>query len=275
MDVAFSFFRYQAKFASMESKMSWKSAKALLGWQLEMGVDEAIVNAPVNRYALNDVSKISKKIKHTKVINPIFGEIDPIKVATEAASKVDNVEDLRKAIDAFEHCELKLGARNLVFSDGHPTASVMIIGEAPGREEDKLGKPFVGRAGQLLDRMLAAIDLDRKSEMPKNAVYITNVLPWRPPLNREPKANEIAMLWPFVEKHISLIAPKIVLPMGNIACQALLGERGITRLRGKMQHKYQVDILPMYHPAYLLRTPVAKQTAWQDLLQLRAWMRGK
>ena len=255
--------------------MSWKSAKALLGWQLEMGVDEAIVNAPVNRYALNDVSKISKKIKHTKVINPIFGEIDPIKVATEAASKVDNLEDLRKALGAFEHCELKLGARNLVFSDGHPTASVMIIGEAPGREEDKLGKPFVGRAGQLLDRMLAAIDLDRKSEMPKNAVYITNVLPWRPPLNREPKANEIAMLWPFVEKHISLIAPKIVLPMGNIACQALLGERGITRLRGKMQHKYQVDILPMYHPAYLLRTPVAKQTAWQDLLQLRAWMRGK
>ena len=275
MDVAFSFFRYQAKFASMESKMSWKSAKALLGWQLEMGVDEAIVNAPVNRYALNDVSKISKKIKHTKVINPIFGEIDPIKVATEAASKVDNLEDLRKSIGAFEHCELKLGARNLVFSDGHPTASVMIIGEAPGREEDKLGKPFVGRAGQLLDRMLAAIDLDRKSEMPKNAVYITNVLPWRPPLNREPKANEIAMLWPFVEKHISLIAPKIVLPMGNIACQALLGERGITRLRGKMQHKYQVDILPMYHPAYLLRTPVAKRTAWQDLLQLRAWMRGK
>ena len=259
----------------MESDLNWHRAKALLEWQLEMGVDEAILNTPLNRYELNTVLKTSKSVQRSEAISSVLDEIDPVKVAKEAASNADNLEDLRDAIAAFEYCELKLGARNLVFSDGNPAAHVMIIGEAPGREEDKLGKPFVGRAGQLLDRMLAAIDLDRKSEIPKECVYITNILPWRPPRNRNPTPNEIAMIWPFVEKHICLVAPKIVVPMGNIACQALLGESGISRLRGIMRNKNQVDILPMFHPAYLLRTPSAKRDAWQDLLQIKTRIRGK
>ena len=258
----------------MESELSWNSAKELLDWQLEMGVDEAISNTPLNRFQLHSTLKNPRKVQKTEKSNSKLGVIDPIKIAMEAISKVSNLSDLRKAIAAFEHCDLRFGARNLVFSDGHPAASVMIVGEAPGREEDMQGKPFVGRAGQLLDRMLANIDLDRKSEIPQNAVYITNVLPWRPPQNRDPNSNEIAMLRPFLEKHIHLVAPKIIVPMGNIACQALLGERGITRLRGKMQNENQIDILPMYHPAYLLRNPRAKRDAWHDLLQLKIRISG-
>ncbi len=253
----------------MESNLTWHSAKALLDWQIEMGVDETILNTPLNRYELDTVLQNPKEFRSSEPTSSTLGEIDPVKIAEEAANNASSLEELRDAITAFEHCELKLGARNLVFSDGHPVARVMIIGEAPGRDEDKQGKPFVGRAGQLLDRMLATIGLDRKSETSENAVYITNILPWRPPQNRDPQLNEIAMLRPFVEKHIRLVAPKIVVAMGNISCQALLGERGITRLRGKMQNRHQVEILPMFHPAYLLRTPIAKRNAWQDLLQLK------
>ncbi|MEK9735131.1 MAG: uracil-DNA glycosylase, partial [Paracoccaceae bacterium] len=156
-----------------------------------------------------------------------------------------------------------------VFSDGNPKARVMIVGEAPGRDEDQQGRPFVGRAGQLLDRMFAAIGLSRSSDFDEQSFYVTNVLPWRPPQNRDPKPDEIAMLWPFLEKHIQLISPDIVVAMGNISCQALLGERGITRLRGKIQNLNGVDILPMFHPAFLLRNPSAKREAWVDLLKLK------
>lgn len=166
---------------------------------------------------------------------------------------------------AFDHCELKRGARNLVFADGTPGARVMIIGEAPGREEDREGRPFVGRAGQLLDRMLAAIDLNRDS-----SVYITNVLPWRPPQNRDPKPDEIAMMQPFLRRHVELAAPDVLVVMGNISCQAVLGKRGITRLRGHWSEAFDKPVLPMFHPAYLLRQPVMKRETWADLLELKA-----
>ncbi|MEO1176672.1 MAG: uracil-DNA glycosylase, partial [Pseudomonadota bacterium] len=140
-----------------------------------------------------------------------------------------------------------------------------------GRDEDREGRPFVGRAGQLLDRMLAAIDMGRAdAEAP---VYITNVLPWRPPQNRDPRPEEIAMMKPFLERHIALISPQALVVMGNISCQALLGKKGITRLRGTWTEAHGVPALPMFHPAYLLRNPSAKRETWADLLTLKARLR--
>lgn len=177
---------------------------------------------------------------------------------------------LKAALGMYEHCELRRGARNLVFADGQPEARVMIIGEAPGRDEDRVGKPFVGRAGQLLNLMFDAIGLSRDSETADAAFYITNVLPWRPPQNRDPKPDEIAMMLPFVQRHVDLANPDLVVLMGNISCQAGLGKRGITRLRGTWAEAYGKPALPMFHPAYLLRNPQAKREAWADLLSLQA-----
>ena len=192
--------------------------------------------------------------------------VDPVKEAEAAANATPPIwKALRAAMAAFEGCELRKGARSLVFADGVPDARVMIIGEAPGRDEDREGRPFVGRAGQLLDRMFAAIGLDRQSSF-----YITNVLPWRPPQNRDPKPEEIAMMMPFLERHVALAAPEFVVLMGNISCQAVLGRRGITRLRGKWDEAMGRPALPMFHPAYLLRNPGAKREAWADLLSLKS-----
>ena len=236
---------------------------------MEMGVDEAVLDSPLDRYALGP--KETPQPASQKSVPEVAAApaVDPLKAARAAIEGIASCEALRDAMAAFEHCELKHGARNLVFSDGNPSARAMIIGEAPGREEDLQGKPFVGRAGQLLDRMFEAIGLRRSSKFSEKSIYLTNVLPWRPPQNRDPKPDEIAMLWPFLEKHIQLVSPDIIVAMGNISCQSLLGERGITRLRGKMQNKHGVDILPMFHPAFLLRNPIAKREAWADLLKLK------
>ena len=197
-------------------------------------------------------------------------EIDAVEVARQAATGADSLDALREAIAGYDHCTLKRGAKSLVFADGNPAARVLILGEAPGREEDREGRPFVGRAGQLLDRMLAAIDLDRTEDTPESAVYITNVLPWRPPQNRDPEAEEIAMMLPFVQKHIELVNPDLIVLMGNIACRAGLGKQGILRLRGTWTEAFGRPALPMTHPAYLLRQPHAKREAWADLLSLKA-----
>ncbi len=150
----------------------------------------------------------------------------------------------------------------------------MILGEAPGRDEDREGRPFVGRAGRLLDRMLDAIEMDRTTDTPDRAVYITNVLPWRPPQNRDPEPEEIAMMLPFVQKHIELANPDVIVLMGNIACRAGLGRQGILRLRGKWAEAFGRPAMPMTHPAYLLRQPHAKRDAWADLLAIRARLGG-
>jgi DNA polymerase len=193
---------------------------------------------------------------------------DPVAEAHAAAASARSLPALREAIASYPHCELKRGARNVVFADGVPGARVMIVGEAPGRDEDIEGLPFVGRSGQLLDRMLAAIGLSRRAEDPARGVYITNVLPWRPPQNRDPKAAEIAMMRPFLQRHVELAAPQILVPMGNPACAALLGRRGITKLRGTETEALGLPAMPMLHPAYLLRNPLAKREAWDDLLAL-------
>lgn len=254
----------------MESGQDYHATRALLEWQIELGATEAIGDAPVDRYALPDTAPKSKKPAATAAAPAKPEQVDPVAVAQAAAKGAGSLDQLRAAMDGFAHCDLKRGARQLVFSDGTPGARVMIIGEAPGREEDRAGKPFVGRAGQLLDRMLAAIDLDRTQN-----VYITNVLPWRPPQNRDPKPEEIGMMKPFLERHVALAKPEILVVMGNVSCQAVLGKRGITRLRGNWDQALDLPVIPMLHPAYLLRQPQMKRQAWADLLELKARLEGK
>ncbi len=244
--------------------------RALLDWQIELGATEAIGDAPVNRY---EVPATPDKPVSVAPAAPVVQTqaADPVTVAERMAQAAQSLDDLRAALAAYDHCDLKKGARNLVFCDGVPGAKVMLVGEAPGRDEDREGRPFVGRAGQLLDRMLAAIDMGRTP--PAAPVYITNVLPWRPPQNRDPKPEEIAMMKPFLLRHIELAAPKVLLVVGNWSCQALLGKRGITRLRGEWTQAAGLPALPMYHPAYLLRSPEFKREAWADLLSLKARLR--
>jgi len=242
--------------------------KAALEWQIACGADEAIMDAPIDRTAIPEPPKANPKSAPGAVATP--AEIDVVSLARAAAEAAPDLETLKTAMQAFDHCELKKGARQLVFADGQPSARVMIIGEAPGRDEDMQGKPFVGRAGQLLDLMFSHIGLSRENPDRDAALYITNVLPWRPPQNRDPKPDEMAMMLPFLARHIELINPDLIVAMGNHACQALLGKRGITRLRGNWVEAFGKPVLPMFHPAYLLRTAEAKREAWADLLTLQA-----
>lgn len=251
----------------MESALDFHTARALLEWQIDLGATEAIGDAPVDRYALADVSPAKARAAapaHEPIVIPA---VDPVAEAREMARASGSLEELRAAMADYDHCDLKKGARNLVFCDGVAGSRVMLIGEAPGREEDLQGKPFVGRAGQLLDRMLGAIGLSRAE-----SVYITNVLPWRPPQNRDPRPDEIAMLLPFLQRHVELAKPDVLVLMGNISCDAVLGRRGITRLRGQWTEAWGKPVLPMFHPAYLLRQAGEKKKAWADLLELNAWL---
>lgn len=252
------------------------AALTALDWQIELGADEAIGDTPVNRYeqAVKPAKRPIPKTGPTSNIKPI--DVMPVipqvqetapDIARILAGRCHDLETLRNAMATFDLCALKKGARNLVFSDGNPAARVMIVGEAPGVEEDKQGKPFVGRAGQLLDKMFDAINMSRSST--ENPLYITNVMPWRPPQNRDPNDAEIAMMLPFLERHIMLANPDVLLPMGNIACKALLGKTGITRFRGQWTEAFGKPALPMFHPAGVLRDPLKKRECWADLLALQ------
>jgi len=250
----------------MDSVEEYHAARALLEWQIELGATEAIGDVPVDRYGLPDRMAGPGVVAAPSVV---ADKTDAVVVAQQAAQNAATLDQLQAALGAFDLCDLKKGARRLVFADGVAGSRVMIIGEAPGRDEDREGRPFVGRAGQMLDRMLEAIDLGRD-----RSVYISNVLPWRPPQNRDPLPGEIAMLMPFVKRHVELAAPEIIVLMGNIACQGVLGRRGITRLRGTWEQALGKPVLPMFHPAYLLRQPAAKREAWADLLSLKARLGG-
>lgn len=248
--------------------------KAMLDWQVEMGATEAIGETPVNRYDAGAERVAAAPPAPPPAAPPLVAAPDPVAEARAMAAAAGSLEALAEAMAGYEFCDLKRGARQLVFADGRPGARLMIVGEAPGRDEDRVGRPFVGQAGQLLDRMLAAIGLSRESPDPAAAVYITNVLPWRPPENREPTPEEIAMMVPFLTRHIELASPDVLLVVGNISCAALLGRRGITRLRGSWTEAAGLPALPTFHPAYLLRNPAEKRKAWQDLLMLQARLRG-
>lgn len=251
----------------------WHAALAALAWQVDSGADETIGDAPVNRYdlAAEAPKPLAAKASPAPVAPP--AETDPVAIARAVAEQARTLDALREAIAGFDLCELKKGARNTVFADGNPKARVLILGEAPGAEEDRECRPFVGRAGQLLDRMFAAIGLSRTSPDAQSALYITNVMPWRPPANRDPEPAEIAMMLPFVERHIALIDPQVIVAVGNTPLFALTGAKGILRARGNWSQALGKPLLPMTHPAYILRNPGAKREAWADLLSLQERLR--
>jgi len=247
----------------------------LLAFYLEAGVDCALTEAPVNRLSDPDViparSEIAlpKPVRAAAAIPAARVDAAPapeaaIQSAREAARTAPTLEALRELLEKFDGCALKSTATRLVFADGNPQARIMFVGEAPGREEDIEGLPFVGRSGKLLDRMIAAIGLDRSS------AYIANVIPWRPPGNRTPTPQETQICLPFIQRQIELANPDVLVTLGNPATQTLLSTReGIMKTRGRW-FDYDtgtrvIRALPTFHPAYLLRSPSYKRMAWQDL----------
>ena len=195
-------------------------------------------------------------------------------LARQLAASASTLEELRQHMAGFDGCNLKFTAKNLVFADGNPNADLMLVGEAPGRDEDLEGLPFVGRSGRLLDRMLAAIGLDR------NSAYIANVIPWRPPGNRTPTPHETEICRPFIERQIELVNPKVLVNLGGPSAKTLLNTtEGILRLRGNWRvhttaSGIAIPAMPTLHPAYLLRTPAHKKLAWRDFLEVKAKLRA-
>ncbi|WP_262694952.1 uracil-DNA glycosylase [Kordiimonas aquimaris] len=265
----------------------------LLAWQVAMGADEAIesdfvdrfsavTSKPDNATASHSGSSVQQNSGNQIATNQSTGArvvtAKPVQSidghgaesAQTAANNADSLEELRTAMSSFDGGLLKRSAKNLVFADGVAGSSLMIVGEAPGADEDREGRPFVGVSGQLLDRMLNAAGLDRT----KN-VYISNILPWRPLGNRTPDTAVTEMCLPFIRRHIELANPKVILMLGGVSAKALLGTSdGITKLRGKWKPltigSTSFTALPAYHPAYLLRQPHLKGMAWRDLLAVKA-----
>lgn len=250
-----------------------------LRFQYELGADEAMGETPLNRFT--DLAAPAVIVPPATAAPPAAVVSMPAAAGEDPASLAAACVDLaalRAAMDAWPS-PLREGAQHLVFADGNPQARVMIIGEAPGRDEDAIGKPFVGRSGQLLDRMLAAIGLDRAATDPTKAAYITNIIPWRPLANRTPGPDEVLPFLPFLARHIDLINPRLILTMGGVAARHVLNiEHGIMRSRGQWGWSVlgatKRPVLPTLHPAYLLRSPDMKRLAWRDLLAARLWLDG-
>jgi DNA polymerase len=257
----------------------------LLEWHRAMGVDEAIAGTPQDWFAREpraDANPASlggasaQEIQHKPLERPKAPAAQPppadVMGARELARSAKSLDELRALLENFDGCGLKKTASRLCLSRGSQTARLMLIGEAPGKDEDIQGEPFVGRAGQLLDRMLAAIGLTEAD------VYITNLVFWRPPGNRTPSPEEVQVCQPFVERQIELLSPKILVFLGNAAAKQLTGAtEGIMKLRGKwLTYPLGPGIRAMaiLHPAYLLRTPIAKRLAWRDLLAIRDALDG-
>lgn len=267
-----------------------------LQWQIDVGADEAIADHPIDRFALAAQKKKAaaeaaavapkpvdsdnarppqKKAQTTTPATPLVAQDEVAASARSLAESAADLAALREALAAFDGCALKTTATNLVFGTGQTPADVMLIGEAPGRDEDREGVPFVGVSGKLLDVMLGYVNLSRDEN-----VYITNILPWRPPGNRQPTDAEIAACLPFLARHIALVAPRILVFLGGTAAKTLLGRReGITRLRGQW-YEYSsptlesaglapIPAMATLHPAYLLRQPAQKRASWKDLLSVR------
>lgn len=255
---------------------------------IEAGCNDVLTELPRNHYAVADKTPDKAPVKtpvKSQEAAPAVALAHPAAQSDNAtaqnaqklASATTTLDELQAALASFEGCALKQTAKNTVFSDGVPEADIMIVGEAPGQEEDRLGKPFVGKSGQLLDLMLASIGLSRKENL-----YIANIIAWRPPGNRAPSVEEVALCRPFIEHQIRLAQPKILLLVGGSSAKSLLNTAlGITRLRGKW-HDYQasesqdnepiIPALPLLHPAYILRKPEAKADMWADLCTLKSFM---
>jgi len=259
-------------------------AVAALRWWKDAGVDLALDETPQRRFDREPAREEPFAVEPAPAPPaerataggpaPTESGFDGAAASSDLAAASTDLESLRQAMDAFEGCPLKKTATQLVFSDGEPGSRIMFVGEAPGGDEDRIGRPFVGRAGQLLDRMLASIGLDRSK------IYIANTVPWRPPGNRTPTPQETQTCLPFIRRQIQLAAPEILVCLGGSAAQSLLGIReGITRARGRW-YSYKCDdgrvlqTLAMLHPAYLLRQPAHKRYAWSDLRALAEALRG-
>lgn len=254
----------------------------LVAWYAEMGITEALDEVTHDHFAAPAASEAPRP---RPVLPPRAGQLALASVRPNAAAATapddaalsartlaqgaETLEALKEALARFEGCALKATAKSLVFADGNPNGRVMIVGEAPGADEDRIGLPFVGRSGQLLDRMLAAIGLSRKDD-----VYIANLLPWRPPGNRTPTPQEVAICLPFIQRQIQLADPDILLCIGGPSAQGLLGLSGILASRGKWLEydtgTRRIPAMATLHPAYLLRQPLQKRLAWRDMRALRA-----
>ncbi len=233
--------------------MSINSNFSYLFFLKDSGVNNFLQNSPNKQYKAAKNNAPLDRVSHPNNIR-----------------NIESLNQLERFVKTSNNCPLKNQALNTVFADGNPSSKIMLIGEAPGAEEDKLGKPFVGAAGQLLNKMLAAINLDR------NSVYITNIVPWRPPSNRAPSTEEILQCLPFIQKHIEIIQPTILVLLGGTATKAILATtHGITKLRGKwyeynsLNIKESIPTMAMYHPAFLLRSPGHKKEAWEDLQKIQ------
>lgn len=278
--------------------------RQILQWHLDAGVDEAVGEEPLDRYQLAAAAQAERasqaeallKASHDErdaqpprqstrqpaqapaqegptPVRPAMGEVsdDQVKSAVDLAAAAKTVDELRVALEGFDGCPLKKTAMNLVFGDGNPEAKVVLIGEAPGADEDRQGLPFVGASGKLLDKMLASIGLDRSQ------VFISNTVYWRPPGNRTPHAGEIAVCLPFVERLIELIDPAVLITVGGPATHSLLAQQGsVSKLVGRWftfetpRMSHPIAASAIYHPAFLLRSPAMKRQAWQNLLTIRA-----
>ncbi|MEZ5647907.1 MAG: uracil-DNA glycosylase [Alphaproteobacteria bacterium] len=259
-----------------------------MNWQIELGADEAISDQPQDRLSQAQTSQaemVAKKSvvysqasqENPQIESPLFGSPQKASLRTAAENhtvdtvfSAKNLEELRGSLEAFEGCALKKTATNLVFGDGNPDSDLMFVGEAPGADEDRQGKPFVGVSGRLLDTMLSYIGRDRTK------FYITNHIYWRPPGNRTPAAAEVAACLPFIRRHIELINPRFLVFVGGAAAKALLERtEGINKLRGQwFAYKTpglaeSIPATAIFHPAYLLRQPAHKRLAWRDLLMLK------
>lgn len=239
--------------------------RALLDWYVAVGVDEAIGDVAVDRFSEFAPAPVSAPRLPPKVA--VAAEPRLVRAGTRAA-EATSLEELEALVANFDGCALKRTAKSLCFARGSAEAKMVLIGEAPGRDEDLQGKPFVGRAGQLLDRMLASIGLD------ESQVYITNTVYWRPPGNRTPTPEEIEACAPFLARQIELLAPNVLILLGGAAAKTLLGvTEGIMRLRGKwLSYASPAGAIPALatlHPAYLLRNPAAKRYVWRDLLLIK------
>jgi DNA polymerase len=243
---------------------------SVLDWYRAVGVDLAVTDAPVDRFASSAAAPRLRPAPEAEAAAPAAAPAAPAETMALAAAAA-TMDELRAIMEAYDGCALKKRATQLCFADGNPEAEIMLVGEGPGEQEDLAGKPFVGRAGQLLDRMLAAIGLDRSK------VFIANMVPWRPPGNREPSPEELALCLPFLYRQVELVAPKFLVTLGNVPTRALFGtSQGITRMRGQWRaltiNGHVMQALPMLHPAYLLRMPGSKALAWRDLLSLKQAM---
>lgn len=259
--------------------------ESLLTWHMDMGVDETTSETTVNHLAPKKEEPVAiKPLPQIPAAVPatpaptLQGPTTTIRQARALADASNTLEDLRQAVENFDGCALKKTATNTVFSDGNPQAPVMLIGEAPGANEDKEGIPFCGASGKLLDKILASIGLTRAKNL-----YITNNLFWRPPGNRRPTPEELAMCSPFVEKHIALINPALLILAGSTSATSVLNTtQGVTKLRGKFfdytngyLNGKTIPAIVTFHPSYLLRQPSQKRMVWHDMLEVKAFLEGK